>query len=203
MRIILAALAALLALASSPVHASFTQDDRYFDSRGAQAAAPVKAKVRKVAHRRARHVRKASRATQPLHGLPPELWRSKALRAGFEPTGTVPNLPSFEERETIHYTPKSGRIPVFSGSRPRAWCGWWLGRQLGMLSRSLWLARNWATVGTALTHPVPGAIAVFRHHVGKITAVAPGRIKLLSGNDGHAVRDRWRSARGVIAYRAL
>ncbi len=99
--------------------------------------------------------------------------------------------------------PMSAALERPPSPRPRAWCGWWLGRQLGMLSRSLWLARNWAHVGAPSGKHV-GAIVVWRHHVGKITAVrADGAIRVLSGNDGRAVRDRWRSARGVIAYRAL
>lgn len=180
---ILAALAALLALASSPVHASFTPDDRYFDSRRAPTIQKAKA-VRKIVRRHARHRGRIS-ATKSV--LAPRLkYRQIAWR---HQQAALPRTAALEDRSL--------------GPRPRAWCGWWLGRQLGMLDRALWLARNWATVGRPLVHPVPGAIAVWRHHVGKVTAVAPGRIKLLSGNDGHAVRDRWRSARGVIAYRAL
>jgi hypothetical protein len=45
---------------------------------------------------------------------------------------------------------------------------------------------------------------VFRHHVGIVVAVSgPGRIVLLSGNDGGAVRQRERSSRGVIAWRTF
>jgi len=92
------------------------------------------------------------------------------------------------------------------GGRPadcpaRAWCGCWLGHHLGIARRDLWLARNWAHVGKPAGGPRVGAIVVWRHHVGKITAVSGNRIRVLSGNDGRAVRDRWRSVRGVIAYR--
>lgn len=186
---ILTALAALLAFASSPTHASFTQDDRYFDSR-APIAAPAKTKVRKVAHRRMRHIRKV--VSRPLI-LPHDRL-----------TLTAKDEQLKDRRETVHHVPQNDFTPaVIHGPRPRAWCGWWLGRQLGMLSRTLWLARNWIHVGTATTKQA-GAIVVWRHHVGKITAVrADGAIRVLSGNDGRAVRDRWRSARGVIAYRML
>lgn len=82
------------------------------------------------------------------------------------------------------------------------WCGCWLRLQLGINDARLNLARAWASVGINAGGPAPGAIAVWRHHVGKITAVlGPGRIRLISGNDGHAVRDRERSTRGIIAYR--
>lgn len=93
------------------------------------------------------------------------------------------------------------------GCPPRLWCGCWLAKHLGINDRSLWLARNWAHVGSPASGPAPGVIAVFARgrrggHVGQITAVlGPGRIMLLSGNDGRAVRERERSTRGVIAYR--
>lgn len=190
MRIILAALAALLALASSPVHASFTQDDRYFDSR--VVPKNVQQNVRKSVHNKVRHVRHRARNSVTKSVLVPRL---KYRRITWQRQAALPRAAAIEDHSGARPRDKRGRL--------LPWCGWWLGKVLGLPDRALWLARNWATVGTALTHPVPGAIAVWRHHVGKITAVAPGRIKLLSGNDGHAVRDRWRSARGVIAYRAL
>lgn len=85
---------------------------------------------------------------------------------------------------------------------PSRWCGCWLGKHLGINDRSLWLARNWARVGRPAHGPAPGVIVVWRGHVGKITAVeGPGRIRVLSGNDGRAVRERVRSTAGVIAYR--
>jgi hypothetical protein len=86
---------------------------------------------------------------------------------------------------------------------PGAWCGCWLARYLGMGSdRMLWVARAWARVGAPAHGPAPGVVAVWRHHVGLVRAVTgPGRIVLLSGNDGHQVRERERSSRGVIAWR--
>lgn len=72
--------------------------------------------------------------------------------------------------------------------------------------RELWVARNWAKVGTPASGPANGVIAVFRNHVGRVTAVdpsRPGMMKMISGNDGRAVRERWRSTRGVIAWRRL
>jgi hypothetical protein len=192
---ILAALAALLAFASSPAKASFTTDDRYFDSRTSVKPTAYKRAVVKRSTYKKRHVRHIAQrksVSRPL-SLPHDRF-----------TLTTTDEQLQDHRETTHYMPVPDVAPVVvHGSRPRAWCGWWLGRQLGLLSRSLWLASNWATVGAPTTKHV-GAIVVWRHHVGKITAVRhDGAIKVLSGNDGHAVRDRWRSARGVIAYRAL
>jgi hypothetical protein len=86
--------------------------------------------------------------------------------------------------------------------RPRAWCGWWLRQQLGVADRAFNQARRWARYGTKAHGPAPGVIAVWPHHVGLVTGVpGPGRIVLKSGNDGHAVRERERSSRGVIAWR--
>lgn len=89
-----------------------------------------------------------------------------------------------------------------SGCPARKWCGCFLVKHLGLSDRSLWVARNWARVGRASSLHV-GAIVVWRHHVGKVTAIEGNRIRVLSGNDGRRVRDRWRSPAGIIAVRAL
>jgi hypothetical protein len=86
---------------------------------------------------------------------------------------------------------------------PRAWCGFWLARHLGIGDRSLWLARNWAGVGRSAGGPRVGAIVVWRHHVGMITGQAGGKWVVKSGNDGRAVRERPRSIAGAIAFRVL
>lgn len=85
--------------------------------------------------------------------------------------------------------------------RPSAWCGWWLGQHLGLHSRNLWLARNWAGVGRSSNGPRIGAVVVWRHHVGIITGHHDGKWIVKSGNDGHAVRERARSIAGAIAFR--
>jgi hypothetical protein len=89
------------------------------------------------------------------------------------------------------------------GPRPRAWCGWWLSRHLGISDRRLWLARNWAGVGQSAGGPRVGAVVVWRHHVGIITGQAGGKWVVKSGNDGRAVRERPRSIAGAIAFRML
>jgi len=100
-------------------------------------------------------------------------------------------------RRAAHHGAAQGLDP-----RPRAWCGWWLRQQLGVADRAFNLARRWASIGTPAHGPSAGVIAVWRHHVGIVTSVpGPGRIVLKSGNDGHAVRERERSTRGIIAYR--
>ena len=89
-----------------------------------------------------------------------------------------------------------------AGGRPRAWCGWWLGRHLGMANRNLWLARNWASVGSR-AQPRIGVVVVWRHHVGIITGRAGSKWIVKSGNDGNAVRERPRSIAGAIAFREV
>jgi hypothetical protein len=86
---------------------------------------------------------------------------------------------------------------------PHAWCGCWLAAHLGLSDRSLWLAANWVRLGRSAGGPQAGAVAVWRHHVGLIREVSGNQILLLSGNDGHAVRERWRPTRGIIAYRVI
>jgi len=86
--------------------------------------------------------------------------------------------------------------------RPSAWCGWYMTKITGHHDRKLWIARNWAHIGRA-SRAKPGVAVVWPHHVGKVLAVQAGRILVLSGNDGNAVRKRWRSTRGVIAFREL
>ena len=86
--------------------------------------------------------------------------------------------------------------------RPRAWCGWWLRHHLGVADRLYNEARAWAHYGHRASGPAPGVIAVYPHHVGIVVSVpGPGRMVMKSGNDGHAVRTRERSTRGVIAWR--
>ncbi len=87
------------------------------------------------------------------------------------------------------------------GCPARRWCGCWMAAHLGLVDRALWVARNWARIGHPADGPQVGAIVVWRHHVGVIQAAEGNQILVLSGNDGRAVRERWRSTSGVIAYR--
>lgn len=89
-----------------------------------------------------------------------------------------------------------------TSGRPKAWCGWWLSQHLGMPLRNLWLARNWASVGSP-AQPGPGVVVVWRHHVGIITGQQNGKWIVKSGNDGRRVRERPRSIAGAIAFRRV
>jgi uncharacterized protein (TIGR02594 family) len=94
-----------------------------------------------------------------------------------------------------------------SWHRPRAWCGWWMRRHLGVANPAGNLARWWAHYGTAAHGPAVGTIVVWARgrrsgHVGIITGrTADGRWIVKSGNDGHRVRERPRSVAGAIAFR--
>jgi len=85
--------------------------------------------------------------------------------------------------------------------RPAAWCGWWLGQHLGIGDRKLWLARNWASIGSNAGSPGVGVVVVWPHHVGIITGRVGSKWIVKSGNDGRAVRERPRSISGAIAFR--
>lgn len=88
------------------------------------------------------------------------------------------------------------------GSRPRAWCGWYMRQLRGVSDASYNLARNWTHYGHS-TFAHVGAIAVWSHHVGEVASgqCPAGAIMLHSGNDGHTVRTRCVSLRGVLAFR--
>lgn len=87
--------------------------------------------------------------------------------------------------------------------RGRAWCGVYMRHVFGIADPSLNLARNWARQGSNAGGPQVGAVVVWPHHVGVIRGGPDGSGEWLieSGNDGNAVRTRYRSLRGAIAFR--
>lgn len=108
----------------------------------------------------------------------------------------------------IPQRPKKQGVPVSTygtdnGPKPSRWCGWWMARQKGIADRRLNLARNWAHLYGSPTGPRPGAVVVWRHHVGELVQHVQGNIWIVrSGNDGNAVRERPRSVADAIAFRA-
>ncbi len=96
----------------------------------------------------------------------------------------------------------------FSSARPAdcygiPWCGCFMRHLMGVADAAYNLARNWARYGHNAGGPAPGVIVVWPHHVGRIVrAGSGGRWVVLSGNDGHAVRERERSLAGAIAFRS-
>lgn len=88
-------------------------------------------------------------------------------------------------------------------ARGLPWCGAEMADELGIhgqQGRELWIARNWARVGTATSAHV-GAVVVWAHHVGRIVGQEGGKWVVRSGNDGGGVRSRARSLAGAIAIR--
>ena len=92
---------------------------------------------------------------------------------------------------------------VVGDVRPHAWCGWFMRHLESVSDRAYNLARNWTRWGAPAGGPRVGAIVVWPHHVGKIVGDQDqrGRWLVLSGNDGHAVRTRYRSVSGAIGFR--
>lgn len=89
----------------------------------------------------------------------------------------------------------------YVGGRPSAWCGWQMRQWMGVADAAYNLARNWAHWGSP-TSPHAGAVVVYPHHVAKITGeCSNGGCIMTSGNDGHAVRTRWRKLAGNIGIR--
>jgi hypothetical protein len=73
----------------------------------------------------------------------------------------------------------------------------------GLPDRSLNKASLWARLGSPANACRPGLIAVWPHHVGEVTeCLGGGLIRMISGNDGNAVRDRVRPL-GRAILRAL
>lgn len=98
--------------------------------------------------------------------------------------------------------PIISRMRIYIGTNPTGWAHNWCGEFLRrVLGHGSTVARDYARVGAPASGPAPGVIAVWPHHVGVVTAVNKRTMTVISGNDGHRVRERARSLRGVIAWR--
>lgn len=168
------------------------QDDRYFDSRKSYSIT----RAPSYAHKRVKTKIYAQRQHRGKVSVP----RYAGENYTSDPVQWVAKPPAQAVGEVVGGRPTTGPRNRHGNLLP--WCGWWLGQHLGLTDRKLWLARNWASVG-APSGRVIGSVVVWNHHVGIITDVSGARIKVLSGNDGHRVRNRWRSGSGVIAYRRI
>jgi uncharacterized protein (TIGR02594 family) len=97
----------------------------------------------------------------------------------------------------------------YRGTNPtghsRAWCALFANMVLartGYGGTGSAAARSFARYGRAASGPAPGVIAVWPHHVGFVVgAVAPGRIRVISGNHNHRVAEGTYSTRSVMAFR--
>lgn len=115
-------------------------------------------------------------------------------------TATAIALPASALARSHHH--RTHHRAVRSGDpRPAAWCGWWMRHHLGIDDLRGNVARWWAGFGSHASGPAVGVLVVWPHHVGIITGRSEAGWIVKSGNDGHAVRERERSMRGVIAFR--
>lgn len=91
----------------------------------------------------------------------------------------------------------------FLGGNPTGWSHDWCAHFLNTLTGHRGdAAISYASWGRP-SPVVPGAVIVYAHHVAVVTQVlGSGRVVAISGNDGHRVRERPRSLRGVVAVRA-
>lgn len=91
-----------------------------------------------------------------------------------------------------------------SARKPRAWCGWYMRKVEHVADPAYDRAAYWVHYGRRAAGPAPGIIVVWPHHVGVIRGGPDGAGHWLieSGNDGNAVRRRFRSLAGAIALRA-
>jgi hypothetical protein len=106
-------------------------------------------------------------------------------------------------RSSHHHSAKAYAHGRHYARHGGAWCGAYMRRVFGVSDARLNLARNWAGVGSSAGGPQIGAVVVWPHHVGVIRGGPNGAGEWLveSGNDGGAVRTRYRSLRGAIAFR--
>ncbi len=98
----------------------------------------------------------------------------------------------------------------YLGGNPTGWARAWCGVFMRLVMRAAGypdlpsgnLAAAWASYGRP-SAPQPGAVVVWPHHVGLITALhGDGFATVISGNDGRRVRERPRSIIGAIAFRS-
>jgi hypothetical protein len=104
-----------------------------------------------------------------------------------------------------HHVQLSKRVRRHAGIdvRPARWCGWFMRQVFGVADRAYNRAVRWARWGHSAEGPQVGAVVVWRHHVGLIEGGPDkrGRWLVRSGNDAHAVRTRYISLKGAVAFR--
>lgn len=92
----------------------------------------------------------------------------------------------------VEYLAMTG-VPTSMLHDSTAWCGGFVSFCLIMAGldsiRNAWAA-SWMSYGVK-SDPVYGAVAARQGHVGFVVEKAPGRVKLLGGNQGNAVSEAW------------
>jgi hypothetical protein len=166
---------------------------------------PAEARPRHVAHQK---YDPACNVSMPCEGVgKPDFFAKSAKMSAKESRRLARGQALYDAMPFGMPTDRVGQaIPRWAArwtAKPRAWCGWWLARQKGIRDARLNLARNWAHLYGSPSRPQPGAVVVWRHHVGELVSHVSGNVWIVrSGNDGNAVRERPRSIAGAIAFRA-
>jgi CHAP domain-containing protein len=154
------------------------------------------------AHRKARRARARSHIARRVpagasHGAP----------IAVDNDGRIPLAATSARRDGAASTAPVEVARRYLGGNPIGWAHVWCGAFMRLVMRSAGypdlpsgdLAAAWAHYGRPSV-PQPGAIVVWPHHVGLITAVhGNGLATVISGNDGHRVRERVMSiARAIV-----
>lgn len=87
------------------------------------------------------------------------------------------------------FTGRGGRHAARPAGCPSRWCGCWMRKQAMVdPGREFDVAANWIRKRQRISHPVPGAAAVWRnmHHVGIVRSVEGNNVCVESGNSGGA-----------------
>jgi uncharacterized protein (TIGR02594 family) len=115
---------------------------------------------------------------------------------------------SFSERESIGGADTVSAAARYMGGNPTGWRRAWCARfanlvlaQLGYRQSGSNLAIDFLRYGRP-SGPIPGSIAVLRHHVGFVSRAEHGRVLILSGNHRHRVGVGWYPASVIVGYRA-
>ena len=114
------------------------------------------------------------------------------------------NVSPYVISEAQAYREGDPRLDRWLGVRTRVvrWCGVYLAKIVKSPPRGYASVDAWKRWGKRVTCR-PGAVAVFRHrHVGLVTATRKGHIRVKSGNDGNAIKDRWRRASTIRECRS-
>jgi hypothetical protein len=201
-RMLCAAAAALALLCLSPAAAQARSHVYY----RVKCAGTYCWPVAEPAARRAAGQRKARRAHARGHAMP-RIRRPppQSLPIGFDNDGRV----HLDVIAAPAGADASGAVAVarrYLGANPTGWAHVWCGAFMRLVMRNAGypdlpsgdLAAAWARYGRS-SAPQPGAVVVWPHHVGLITAVhGNGLATVISGNDGHRVRERVMSIRSAV-----
>ena len=154
---------------------------------------PVAEPAKHNAHRKARRARGRSRVARQMHARATQI-----APIGFDNDGRAHLASSAPLPDGDSATAPIAVARRYLGGNPIGWAHVWCGAFMRLVMRTAGypdlpsgdLAAAWARYGRP-SAPQPGAVVVWPHHVGLITGVhGNGLATVISGNDGHRVRER-------------